>query len=186
VSQLHRECIDGRFLEWAGPHDDLFDEQRRPLIWWNVSCRFRRLRKSNVKTRRHAILAQVSMNAVQLHVLESDDHPPFAFLAKISRETLRHWRREFAHQLRARGVEANATERRVRGQSRVPKLDSIFRAARRGESSHMTTRVYDVVRELEAGSLDQSGAARPANPNGDRAGGGTRCGTFWRPREGIS
>jgi hypothetical protein len=78
----------------------------------------------------------------------------------ISRETLQHWRREFARQLRARGVEANATERRVRGQSRVPKLDSIFRAARRGESSHMAKRVRDVVSELKAGSLDQSGAAR--------------------------
>jgi integrase len=74
----------------------------------------------------------------------------------ISRETLQHWRREFARQLRAQGVEANATERRVRGQSRTSKLDSIFRAAQRGESSHMATRVRDVVRELKAGSLDQS------------------------------
>lgn len=78
----------------------------------------------------------------------------------IRKETLRHWRREFARQLRARGVEANATERIVRGQSREPKLDSIFRAAQRGESSHMAARVRDVVRELNAGSLDQSGAVR--------------------------
>jgi hypothetical protein len=78
----------------------------------------------------------------------------------ISRETLGHWRQEFARQLRARGVAANATTRSVRGQSRAPKLDSIFRAAQRGESSHMATRVRDVVRELKAGSLDQSGAAR--------------------------
>lgn len=78
----------------------------------------------------------------------------------IRKETLRRWRQGFARQLRARGVEANATDRRVRGQSRPPKSDSIFRAARRGESSHMTARVYGVVRELTAGSLDQSGAAR--------------------------
>lgn len=78
----------------------------------------------------------------------------------IRRETLQHWRREFARQLRARGVEANATERRVRGQSRTSKLDPIFRAAQRGESTHMAKRVHDVVGELKAGKLDQSGAAR--------------------------
>jgi hypothetical protein len=78
----------------------------------------------------------------------------------IRRATLREWRQEFARHLRAHGVEANATERRFRGQSRAPKLDAIFRAAQRGESSHMAARVRDVVRELKAGSLDQSGAAR--------------------------
>ncbi|WP_157994318.1 relaxase/mobilization nuclease domain-containing protein [Peristeroidobacter agariperforans] len=78
----------------------------------------------------------------------------------IRKATLRHWRQEFACQLRAHGVEANATERHVRGQSRTPKLDSIFRAAQRGESSHMAARLGDVVRELKAGSLDRSGAAQ--------------------------
>ncbi|MBM0105879.1 relaxase/mobilization nuclease domain-containing protein [Steroidobacter sp. S1-65] len=78
----------------------------------------------------------------------------------ISKETLRHWRSEFARQLRGRGVAANATTRSVRGQSRTSKLDSIFRAAQRGESSHMATRVRDVVRELRSGALDQSGTAR--------------------------
>lgn len=78
----------------------------------------------------------------------------------IHKATLRHWRQEFARRLRAHGVEANATERSVRGQSRAPKLDSIFRAAQRGESSHMAARVREVAHELEAGSLDGSGAAR--------------------------
>jgi hypothetical protein len=78
----------------------------------------------------------------------------------INRTTLQHWRQEFARQLRAQGVDANATDRSVRGQSRAPKLDSIYRAAQRGESSHMTARVRDVVRELMAGALDQSGTAR--------------------------
>jgi len=77
----------------------------------------------------------------------------------IHKATLRHWRQEFARHLRAHGVEANATERSVRGQSRAPKLDSIFRAAQRGESSHMAARVHEVARELKAGSLDGAGAA---------------------------
>lgn len=78
----------------------------------------------------------------------------------IRKATLRYWRQEFARQLRAHGVQANATERSVRGQSRAPKLDSIFRAAQRGESSHMAARVNDVVRELKAGSLNRSGVAQ--------------------------
>jgi len=78
----------------------------------------------------------------------------------IDRARLQHWREEFAEQLRVRGVEANATNRSVRGRSRTTKRDSIFRAARRGESSHMRKRVDEVVRELAAGTLDQSGAAR--------------------------
>lgn len=78
----------------------------------------------------------------------------------IHKATLRHWRQEFARHLRDHGVEANATERSVRGQSRAPKLDSIFRAAQRGESSHMAARVHDVARELKTGATDGSGAAR--------------------------
>ncbi|MDY6949326.1 MAG: relaxase/mobilization nuclease domain-containing protein [Pseudomonadota bacterium] len=78
----------------------------------------------------------------------------------IRKATLRRWRQEFARQLRAHGVEANATERSVRGQSRAPKLDSIFRAALRGESTHMAARVNDVARELKAGTLNRSGAAQ--------------------------
>lgn len=78
----------------------------------------------------------------------------------MRKATLRHWRQEFARQLRTHGVEANATERAVRGESRAPKLDSIFRAAQRGESSHMAARLNDVVRELKASSLNRSGAAQ--------------------------
>jgi hypothetical protein len=49
----------------------------------------------------------------------------------IRKATLREWRKEFARQLRAHGVEANATERAVRG-SRLPaKLDGIYRAEQR-------------------------------------------------------
>jgi len=93
----------------------------------------------------HLVVKAVSENGVRLN---------------INRTTLQHWRQEFARQLRAQGVEANATDRRVRGQTRAPKLDSIFRAAQRGESSHMTARVRDVVRELQTGALDQTGIAR--------------------------
>lgn len=93
----------------------------------------------------HVVVKAVSEDGVRLN---------------IRKTTLRHWRQEFARQLRAQGIEANATERSVRGQSRATKLDSIFRAAQRGESSHMVERVHAVACELKAGSLDRSGAAQ--------------------------
>jgi hypothetical protein len=93
----------------------------------------------------HVVVKAVGENGVRLN---------------IRKATLRYWRQEFACQLRAHGVEANATERSVRGQCRAPKLDPIFRAAQRGESSHMAARVHEVARELTAGSLDRSGATR--------------------------
>ena len=59
----------------------------------------------------------------------------------IRKTTLREWRREFARHLRALGVAANATDRAVRGQSRSPKHDAIYRAEQRGESRSTRTHV---------------------------------------------
>lgn len=58
----------------------------------------------------------------------------------IKKATLRHWRSEFARDLRAVGIEANATERAVRGQHRKAKKDGIYRAGLRGESTYIHTR----------------------------------------------
>jgi hypothetical protein len=66
----------------------------------------------------------------------------------IRKETLRRWRAEFARHLRMLGVPANATERAVRGETRMPKLDGIYRAMRRGESSHLRDRVDEVADAL--------------------------------------
>jgi Relaxase/Mobilisation nuclease domain len=55
----------------------------------------------------------------------------------IKKATLRHWRSEFARNLRMLGVEANATERAVRGEPRKAKLDGIYRASLRGDSTHI-------------------------------------------------
>jgi hypothetical protein len=59
----------------------------------------------------------------------------------IRKATLRQWREEFANQLRRVGVAANATPRFVRGETRPRKSDGIYRAARRGASTHMRDRV---------------------------------------------
>lgn len=97
-------------------------------------------------------------------VLHTDEpHPHVHMLLKamsergerlhIKKATLRGWRHEFARHLRALGVEANATERAVRGQGRAAKLDGIYRASRRGYSTHMQARLNALTRELASGSI---------------------------------
>lgn len=76
----------------------------------------------------------------------------------ISKATLREWRRQFARHLRDQGIAANATERAARGETRTQKLDGIYRAALRGESTHARTRAEAVVRELAMGGF----SAEPA------------------------
>lgn len=71
----------------------------------------------------------------------------------IRPHTLREWRSDFAQYLRDLGVEANATERAVRGATRTTKRDGIHRAMLRGESTHMRARAEAVAEELAADGL---------------------------------
>lgn len=71
----------------------------------------------------------------------------------IRKATLRDWRQQFARHLRDQGIAANATERPVRGESRTYKLDGIYRATRRGDSTHSRARVESVSVELLNGVL---------------------------------
>lgn len=71
----------------------------------------------------------------------------------IRKATLREWRREFARHLRDHGVEANATERAVRGQIGTHKKDGIYRAAQRGDSTHLRSRAEAVAAGLLTGKL---------------------------------
>jgi len=71
----------------------------------------------------------------------------------IRKATLREWRRDFAQYLRELGIEANATERAVRGKRESSKLDGIYRAKRRGVSRHTRERVDSVAGELVKGNL---------------------------------
>jgi len=66
----------------------------------------------------------------------------------INKATLRHWRSEFARNLRILGIEANATERAVRGESRKAKRDGIYRAGLRGDSTYIRTQAEAVAGEL--------------------------------------
>ncbi|MGC2221246.1 MAG: relaxase/mobilization nuclease domain-containing protein [Methylocella sp.] len=71
----------------------------------------------------------------------------------IRKATLREWRRDFAQYLLDLGIEANATERAVRGEAKTRKTDDIHRATLHGDSTHMHRRATEVVRELAAGQL---------------------------------
>lgn len=70
----------------------------------------------------------------------------------IRKATLREWRREFARHLRERGIAANATERAVRGEIRTHKIDGIYRATLRGESTHTRARAEAIAAELMKGT----------------------------------
>lgn len=71
----------------------------------------------------------------------------------IRKETLREWRRQFASCLRAQGIAANATERVVRGVTKSPKRDTIYRAMRAGRSTHIRERAESVAAGLRAGGI---------------------------------
>jgi hypothetical protein len=97
-------------------------------------------------------------------VLHTDEpHPHVHLVVKAMSEhgvrlniwkaTLRTWRHEFARHLRQQGIAANATERAVRGETRVHKADGIYRASLRGNSSHARARVEAAANELLTGGV---------------------------------
>lgn len=86
----------------------------------------------------HLVLKAVSEQGVRLN---------------IRKATLRHWRSEFARNLRLLGIPANATERAVRGQGRKGKKDGIYRASCRGESTRIRAQAEAVAAELLKGGL---------------------------------
>jgi hypothetical protein len=111
--------------------------------------------------------------ALVLHT--DDDHPHVHVVVKavseqgerlnIRKATLRHWRAEFARQLRAHGVEANATERAVRGQAAKAYTDGVYRAAQRGASTHQRAREQAAVTVGRDRVPESASAARLATTN---------------------
>jgi hypothetical protein len=99
--------------------------------------------------------------AMALHV--DQGHPHVHMVVKATSEQgvrlyvrkpmLREWRQDFAAHLRDLGVEANATERAVRGETRATKRDGIHRAIMRGHSTQMRARAEAVAQELSTGRL---------------------------------
>jgi len=97
--------------------------------------------------------------AFTLHT--DEDHPHVHLVLKalseqgvrlnIKKATLRHWRSEFARNLRLLGVEANATERAVRGESLTAKKDGIYRASLRGDSTYVRAQTEAVAADLLKG-----------------------------------
>jgi hypothetical protein len=71
----------------------------------------------------------------------------------IKKATLRHWRTEFARNLRVLGVGANATERAVRGETRTSKKDGIYRASLRGDSTFILAQAESVAAHLHNGNV---------------------------------
>ncbi len=87
----------------------------------------------------HLVVKAVSEQGVRLNAL--------------GKATLRAWRHVFARHLRQQGIAANATERAVRGETRIPKADGVYRAMLRGESSQVRKRAEAVANELLTGGV---------------------------------
>ena len=93
----------------------------------------------------------------------NEDHPHVHLVLKavseqgvrlnIRKATLRHWRSEFARNLRLLGVPANATERAVRGESRKAMKDGIYRASLRSDSTYIRAQAEAVAAGLFKGNV---------------------------------
>ncbi len=100
--------------------------------------------------------------AMVLHT--DDDHPHIHVVVKavseqglrlnIKKATLRAWRQQFASNLRELGVAANATERAVRGETKIHRSDGAYRAAQRAGSTYVQDKAQRIFREGSAGSLE--------------------------------
>ena len=119
-------------------------------------------------------------------VLHTDeDHPHVHLVLKavseqgvrlnIKKATLRHWRSEFARNLRLLGVPANATERAVRGQSRKAMKDGIYRASLRGDSTYIRAQAEAVASELLKGNIRVEPGKRTLTETRKRVEGGWRA-----------
>ncbi len=86
----------------------------------------------------HLVLKAVSEQGVRLN---------------IQKATLRHWRSEFARNLRVLGVAASATERAVRGETGKAMKDGIYRASERGDSTYVRAQAEAVAAELVKGGV---------------------------------
>jgi hypothetical protein len=81
----------------------------------------------------HAVVKAVSEQGVRLN---------------IRKATLREWRVKFARCLREQGIEANATDRAVRGESQKARKDGIYRAGLRGASTFLRGQAEEVATDL--------------------------------------
>ena len=108
----------------------------------------------------HLVLKAVSEHGVRLN---------------IRKATLRHWRSEFARNLRLLGVPANATERAVRGQSRKATKDGIYRASLRGDSTYVRAQAEAVASDLLKGNILMESGKRTLAETRKRVEGGWRA-----------
>ena len=108
-----------------------------------------------------------------MHTDEADPHVHLVLKAvseqgvrlNIKKATLRHWRLEFARNLRQLGVEANATERAVRGETRKAKSDGIYRASLRGESTYARAQAEEIAAHLlQPNTVSSQANARLSRP----------------------
>jgi hypothetical protein len=96
-----------------------------------------------------------------LHTHQGNPHVHLVVKAKseqgqriyIRKATLQAWREDFAKELRARGIAANATKRVIRGQTKSAKKTPIQRAAMRRNSTFVEKLAREIGNEIKVGKL---------------------------------
>jgi hypothetical protein len=91
--------------------------------------------------------------AMALHTHQGNPHVHLVVRAiseqgvrlNIRKATLRDWRQQFAAHLREQGIAANATERAVRGEPRIPRTDGVFRSDERHSSTYVQAKLNSYV-----------------------------------------
>lgn len=106
---------------------------------------------------RYAMVLHIDQKHPHVHVVVKAMSEEGARL-NIRKATLRDWRQEFARHQREHGVEANAADRAIRGATTNRKADGIYRAIRRGESTHMRERIQSVHSDLLTGIFESNQA----------------------------
>jgi hypothetical protein len=113
---------------------------------------------------RNFALEEFALQHRYAFVLHTDEEHPHVHLVlkavsvqgarlNIRKATLRHWRSEFARNLRLLGVNANATERAVRGESRKAMKDGVYRASLRGESKYIHAQMEPLASRPRVGNI---------------------------------
>jgi len=69
----------------------------------------------------------------------------------VRKATLEKWRGSFAEQLRAQGIEANATPRDIRGQTKKAKSPAIYFSEKRGKSDVLLNKFEEARKDLASG-----------------------------------
>jgi hypothetical protein len=100
---------------------------------------------------RYAMVLHTHQEHPHVHLVVKAEREDGKGRLHINKAMLREWREDFAQEMRAQGIAANATPRSVRGQTRRGAKDVFYRTQARGQSYALRERLDEVVHDLRDG-----------------------------------